>query len=205
MTIRVFGAPPNRTHRVLWMLREGDIDYELVRLHSEEEIAASADLARYNPNRKVPTLVDGDVAVWDSLAINLYLSDRYDLLRPEGPAGVAHAVQWSLFAQTDLDPPLLAVAKGSVASEAERDVAAERRAREALARPLAALDRVLDDRDQLVGTTFSVADLNVAAVLVVAVPIGIDLGPYPHLHAWLRSCLGRPAAREVFTRALEGE
>ncbi len=204
MGIRVFGAPPNRTHRVLWMLEEGGLEYELVRLHSADEIAGSDELARHNPNRKVPTIVDGDVVVWDSLAINLYLAERYDLLLPQAKAGFAHAVQWSFFAQTELDGHLLAMAKARFGSEAERDDELVRRAGEALAGPLAVLERFLDGREHLLGPAFSVADLNVSAVLAVAGPVGVELGPYPRLGAWLGRCFGRPAARDVFARALEG-
>ncbi len=204
MAIKLFGAPPNRTHRVLWMLEEGGLEYELIRLHTVEEIAASEELARHNPNRKVPTLVDDDVAVWDSMAINLYLAQRYELLLPTEKAGFAHAVQWSLFAQADLDGHLLAAAKAGAGVEEDRAEDVVRRAMESLGRPLSALERILEERSHLVGSEFSVADLNVASVLVVARPVGVDLAPYPHLGAWLRGCLRRPAARDVFARALEG-
>ena len=204
MAITVYGAPPNRTHRVLWMLGEGGLEYDLVRLHTHEEIEANDELARWNPNRKVPTIVDGDVTVWDSLAINLYLSERYDILRPEGPVGRAHATQWSFFAQTDLDRHLLAIAKARFGVEEERDEEAAREASVALQAPLAVLDGVLADREYLVGSEFSVADLNVAAVLVVAVPVGVELAGNPNLRRWLKSSLDRPAAREVFAAAATG-
>lgn len=201
MPIRVFGAPPNRTHRVLWMLEEGDLAYDLERLHSSEEIAASDALAKYNPNRKVPTLVDEDVAVWDSLAINLYLADRYTLLLPEGPGAYAHAVQWSLFAQVELDGRILAIAKARFGAEEERDEAVAAAAEQELEAPLAVLERALVGRDHLVGSSFSVADLNVAAVMVFAPPLGVDFTQYPAVDAWLRACLERPVAKDVFARA----
>lgn len=201
MSIRLFGAIPNRTHRVIWMLEEGGLEYELIRMNTVEEIAASAELSTYNPNRKVPTLVDGDVALWDSLAINLYLAERYDLLLPRAKAGTAQAVQWSIFAQSELDGRILAIAKARFGPEEDRDEALAREAEEGLQRPLGALERALDGRDHLVGADFSVADLNVSAVMVFVHPMGVGLEPYPAVDAWLRACLDRPIAKGVFARA----
>ncbi|MBM4266869.1 MAG: glutathione S-transferase family protein [Deltaproteobacteria bacterium] len=202
--IRVFGAPPNRTHRVLWMLEEGGLEHELVPLHTAEEVAGCAELARLNPNRRVPTLVDGDVVVWDSLAINLYLSERYRLLPPEGTAGRAHAVQWSIWAQTDVDGPMLSLLKSRSGPEPERDLAVEATAETTLRGRLAVLEEALAGREHLLGGGFTVADLNVAAVVAPVFLVKIDLHPFPRARGWLRTALARPAAQKIFALAMQG-
>ena len=57
------------------------------------------------------------------------------------------------------------------------------------------LDDALEGREFLVGDSFSVADLNVAAVFSWAVPAKLDLSAFPNLSRWLIACISRPAAR----------
>ena len=62
-------------------------------------------------------------------------------------------------------------------------------------RPFKVLDEALAERPYLIDDDFTVADLNVAAVVSRA--IEMDLSATPHLAAWLRRCLERPAALEA--------
>ncbi len=84
------------------------------------------------------------------------------------------------------------------ASQRKEDVAVAGEAK--LARPLAVLDAELARRPWLLGGRFTVADLNVASVLLVAAPARASLAPWPRFERWLAACTSRPAAR----RALGG-
>lgn len=70
--LKLIGSPKARGFRVLWMLEELGLDYELdaCRPHSESALAV-------NPSGKVPVLVDGDAAIIDSVASIQYLADRH--------------------------------------------------------------------------------------------------------------------------------
>ena len=76
--MKIFWAPQTRSTRVIWMLEEAGIDYEMElidirgadREDSKEFLAAS-------PMGKVPAIVDGDVAMSESAAICIYVADRY--------------------------------------------------------------------------------------------------------------------------------
>jgi len=57
------------------------------------------------------------------------------------------------------------------------------------------LDRAVAENAYLLGPDFTVADLNVAAVISRAADM--DLAPWPHLKDWLTRCLERPAARKA--------
>jgi glutathione S-transferase len=61
--------------------------------------------------------------------------------------------------------------------------------------PFKVLDETTIKQPYLLGADFTVADLNVAAVISRA--IEMDLSATPHLAAWLKRCLDRPAAREA--------
>jgi len=56
------------------------------------------------------------------------------------------------------------------------------------------LDAHLRERSYLMGERFTVADLNVSSVMLMAYMAGIDLSPWPAMKRWLASCLERPAA-----------
>ena len=66
-------------------------------------------------------------------------------------------------------------------------------AQKALPKPLAVLNGALEGRDYLLGSTFTVADLNLASIMSWAKPIKFDFGPFPNVNAWLDRCLSRPS------------
>ena len=72
---KLVGSVKSRAFRVLWLLEELGVPYEHVNAgpHSEEVL-------RYNPNGKVPVLVDGDAVISDSTAIMTYLADKHGRL-----------------------------------------------------------------------------------------------------------------------------
>jgi glutathione S-transferase len=65
-----------------------------------------------------------------------------------------------------------------------------------LQKPLAALDKHLTkDGPYLLGKEFTLADLNVASVMMWAVRAGLDMASFPKAKTWLDTCLARPAAQ----------
>jgi glutathione S-transferase len=184
------------------MLEELGLPYESVPVHFREE-AQSPEFRKLNPNGRVPLLDDDGLLVFESMAINLHLADKDTSqgLAPRDAAERAHAVQWSFWAVTEIEPGLMDAFLHRAmlpADQRKSDLAAAGEAK--LARPLAVLDGVLADRAWLVGDRFTVADLDVASVLVIAPVARIDLAPYPNVQRWLAAALARPAARKVFAR-----
>src|SRR5438093_1051626 len=66
-------------------------------------------------------------------------------------------------------------------------------AQKALPKPIGVLSAALQGRDYLLGSTFTVADLNLASIMSWSKPIKYDFGPFPNAGAWLDRCLSRPA------------
>ena len=75
--IKLYGIPRSRTMRPLWMLEELGLPYENVKVSFVNETRTPAFL-KVNPNGHIPVLQDGDLTLWESMAINLYLARRYD-------------------------------------------------------------------------------------------------------------------------------
>ncbi len=197
--IKLYGIPASRAFRSLWMLEELGIPYENVPTHMATD-AKQPEYLKINPNGRIPTLVDDDgTVVWESMAINLYLAEKYGKdLMPRSAAERGHAFQWSLFAMTEVEPPALEILRHrAFLPEAERDPAAASAAEEKLERPLGVLDGALRGREHLVGDRFTVADLNVASVLSWARAGRVDLSPWPDTQRWLGACLGRPTVHKA--------
>ena len=148
------------------------------------------------PRGAIPTIEDDGFALAESLAINLYLAKRYGLgrLYPESLESEAQAWRWSLWAQGQLEPWVM---RDSLLTDLRSAIAEF--ARPLIAASLATLERALEGRDWLVGDTFTVADLNVAAVLSPSRADHLNLAPYPLVQGWLARCYARPAA--MATRA----
>ena len=202
--IQIYGSPRSRAHRVLWMLEELGLQYEnITETHGEDGRPIEA-LAALNPNGKIPTLVDGDTVVWESLAINLDLASRYDGgMQPRSASDQTQALQWSFWVATELESPLFDVLRNRVVyPEDQRDLTAAAAAEASLARPLAALDSALADRPFILDGAFSVADLNVASVLALGTAANVSLEDFTNVARWLHDCTSRPAAVDVLGRAM---
>ena len=193
--IKLYGVPVSRAFRSLWALEEIGIDYENVPVNFLGDSKKPQYLA-INPNGRIPALVDGDLTLFESMAINLYLARKYDGgLRPKGVEDEARAVQWSFWGMTELEPHLLKMLLNRVLlPEDQRDASEAEAGAEALQAPLRVLDGALADRSYLLGDTFTIADLNVASVLSWANFVGLDLSNFAHVKRWFDACLGRPAA-----------
>jgi glutathione S-transferase len=196
--IKLHGIPRSRAMRSLWMLEELGVPYENVKVSFIND-SRKPEYLKLNPNGHIPTLQDGDLTLWESLAINLYLARKYDKgLWPKTVEDEGRAFQWSIWAMTELEEPLLTVLLNRVFyPEAQRDAKKADDAAERFKQPLGVLDGALKGRQWLAGNAFTVADLNVASVLSWAPLAGLDLGSASNAQAWLGRSTARPALGRV--------
>jgi glutathione S-transferase len=202
--IKVYGVPASRAFRTLWMLEELGVPYENIPTHFATGDTRKPEFLAINPNGHIPALVDGDVVMWESMAINLYLAKRYDKgLQPKTIVDEAHAIKWSFWVMTEVENPLVTVMMHRmILPKDQRDPKTAESAAEKLANPFAVLDAELAERKYLVGDSYTVADVNVASVLSVAPMVGIEFSAYPHIERWLGVCTSRPACKKA--RSLMG-
>lgn len=199
--LKLYGISTSRALRALWMLEELGLEFDHEPVDFRGKALRTPEYLALNPNGRIPTLVDGDLVLWESMAINLYLAKTYDAsagLWPEANESQALAVQWSFWVVTEIERDLLTVLEhGRVLPEPERNANKLARSQGALKAPLQILDGALADRRYLVADRFTVADLNVAAVLSWAKPAKLNLSDRPHLLDWLDRCLKRPAFKRA--------
>src|SRR5260370_40095528 len=97
---------------------------------------------------------------------------------------------------TEVERPVLTARfNRAILPEDKRDAAAADAAEKMPAQQLRVLDGALGHTANLIGDSFTVADLNVASILAWARPAQIDMLPFPRAAEWLKNCAERPAAR----------
>ncbi|MGE0416228.1 MAG: glutathione S-transferase family protein [Acetobacteraceae bacterium] len=192
--LKIYGIPQSRALRCLWMARELAIPHENVHVHFAKA-RESEDLVKANPNARIPAIDDNGFTLYESMAINLYLARKYGAGKPVAPATPeeeALATQWSFWVMTEIEKPLLTIMLHAVGMRpVASDVLAQCEAD--LQRPLKVLEDHLATRDWLIADRFTVADLNVAAVMIWAKTGKLDLTAWPRTADWLRRCMARPA------------
>lgn len=196
--LTLYGHPFSRAHRVMWMLKELGLPFEHVETDFLKGGTREPEFLRINPNGRVPALVDGDVTIFESMAINLYLARKYGgPTAAVGPVEEALATQWSFWVMTEIDKPqLFAAANLVLFPEDGRSAELAQIGIDKLDRPLKVLDAHLAAQPYLLGDRFTVADLNVAAPMTLIPIAGIPIDDYPNVRRWLNACLERPAAAD---------
>jgi glutathione S-transferase len=195
MPLRIYGIARTRAFRALWIARELGLDYEHIPVEIGQAGARQPDYLAINPNGRLPAIDDDGFVLWESLAITLYLAKKHAIgrLYPATLEGEAEAWKWSLWAVQEVDRGVNIWSLHAIRLPPEdRDADRRAEALKVLDGPFKVLDGALADRPYLLGQDFTVADLNVAAVVSRA--LDMDLTATPRLEAWLRRCLERPAA-----------
>src|SRR5262249_8896184 len=200
--LRIYGVARTRAFRALWIANELDLDYQHIPIEIGAAGARKPEYLGINPNGRLPAIDDGGFVLWESLAITLYLAKKHGGLYPATLEGEATRWQWSVGAVQEAARGVNIWSLHALRlPPAERDPQRRAEALKVLEAPFSVLEGALADRGYLLGDEFSVADLNVAAVISRA--IDMDLSATPRLADWLKRRLQRPAARAAL--ALRGK
>lgn len=192
-TLTIYGANASRAMRAIWMAKELGLEYEHVPTGTKD--TKSPEFLAINPNGRVPALQDGDLCLWESMAINLYLARKHGgELAPKDVREEGLTYQWSFWVVTEMESAILTALMHTVLlPEEQRDSGRFDRAVASLTPPLGVLDQALEGREYLAADRFTVADLNVASVLGWTKIFRLDYTSWLNVDAWLTRCLGRPA------------
>jgi glutathione S-transferase len=195
MAITLYGVVGSRALRCLWMLEELGLPYQHVKTDFRGGGTRTPEHLKINPNGHIPVLQEDGLTLFESMAINLYLAMKHNRgLWPASVEDQARAIQWSFWGMTEVEPHLLQVLiNRSMLPPDRRDEARAQKALDTLQTPFRILDDVLAGRETLVGNAFSVADLNVAAILSWIRGAKVEVSAFSHLERWLMASLSRPA------------
>jgi len=195
---------PTRSIRPRWVLQELEVPFESVTVDLANGEQRTAEFLKINPAGQVPVLVDGDLVLTESVAISIYLSEKYPHkhLLPAGEREKAEVYKWLLFATTALEQPLWRIAKHSSLYPQEKRIPEEiDLAREDFLAIAGVAEQHLSTREYLVGNSATVADFVLAYTLDWANVVGL-LETFPHLHAYMERMYLRPKAPMRIVEAL---
>jgi len=203
MSIRLYGWPHSTAARVRWALEELGVSYEYVELDRGKGDNRAAEYLAINPTGKVPGLVDGGQAYFESAAIIFHLGETYGRERglwPRADAGPARAeaLCWTVWSATELhlyQMQWLYHGKDTPVSyaPADRSKASADYNHGQFLRNVDALEARLAGRDYLLGGSFSLVDVAAASSLLTGLELGGSVEGRKNVEAWLARCRARPA------------
>jgi glutathione S-transferase len=194
--MRLYEFGPTRSIRPRWVLQELGVPFEAVSVDLIKREHRTPAFLEVNPAGQVPVLVDGDLVLTESVAISLYLAEKYPHkgLLPQEATEKASVYRWLLFAATELEQPLWRIAKHTFLYPQEKRLPAEiEHAREDFLSIAHVAEGHLAAREFLVGTSASVADFVLAYTLDWANEVNL-LTRFPNLLAYMERMYKRPAA-----------
>lgn len=195
-------------NRVVAVLNELDLDYELVTVDLLTGAHKNPDYLAFNPFGQLPAFEDGDIKLFESRAIARYLAANYrgsgpDLLKSGNKAESAAVEVWLEVESQDFNPPAsllvfellikyLLFKKGP-------DEAVVQAQEEKLGKVLDIYEKRLSESKYLAGDEFTLADLNHAPYLYAlskTTHAGL-VTSRPHVSAWWDEISGRPAWKKI--------
>ncbi len=188
----------NNCRRVLVLIEELGLDMEVVQVELGKGEQREPDYLAINRNGKVPTLVDGDLTLWESMAIMHHLAQG-TALEPKG-ADLVEVIRWQSWDLAHFGPNLLKVVWERVVKPmrgAEPDAAIVEAGLKGVARFAPVLDDALEGRSYLVGDSLSLADITLATNVALAAPARIDIDSYKNIQRWYAGIADRPSMQKT--------
>lgn len=201
--IRLYEFGPTRALRARWTLQELGLDFETVSIDLRKGAQLRPEFLRLNPAGKLPVLVDGDYVLTESVAIVLYLGEKYPEkgLVPKDLRERAEVYRWLLFAATELEQPLWRIARNTqIYPEAKRQPSDIPVASEEFRAMAAVLARHMEGREFVATDRVTVADFVTAYTLDWGNEAEL-LGDQPDLLRYVERMYARPAAPERIAQA----
>ncbi|MDQ2076265.1 glutathione S-transferase family protein [Marinimicrobium sp. ABcell2] len=203
---KLFYFPRNASWAPHMVLHHMKVEYELVLVDRKTNEQKSESYLKLNPTGRIPTLVDGDLSLFESAAICLHLCDQNphaNLIPAIGNPDRPKFHQWLAYLTTTLQPELMIYfypAKHTTDTAGELAIVAAQESR--VAEMYSFLDEALEGREFLIGSNVSVCDYFL--FMLAHWGSGFSRPPlsYPNLGAYLRRLAKRETVKAVC--AVEG-
>ena len=201
--LKLYGTPPTRALRVVWLLNELGLEHELHPVDLMQDEHHQQDFLSLNPAARVPVLVDGNLVLTESAAIQLYLAEKYPQAGfiPETLEDRAQMYRWMFFLVTEVEQPLWRIARHTFVYPDEKRIPQDvELARQECLEMIEVLERHMSEREFMVGDRLSVADFNAAYTLDWANTDEM-LASAPRLRDYLKAMYARPTAPPTIAEA----
>ena len=196
---QLYYHPSPNPLKIALYLEEAGLPYQLMPIDTRKGEQHSPSFLAINPNAKTPALVDGEVKVFDSTAILLYLAEKAGKFLPENtPAARAPMLSWLMFVATGIGPYCGQAVHFKYFAPDPKEYAVNRYTYEA-ERHWKLVDDQLAGQPWMLGDTYTLVDM---AVWGWARMIPRFLGPeglaaLPNVKRHLDAVNARPAAQRA--------
>jgi GST-like protein len=190
-----YNLAPNPT-KVALFLEEAGLPYEPVPIDTRKGQQHTPEFRAINPNGKVPAIVDGDVTMFDSNAILLYLAEKTGkFLPPSTPAARGELLSWLMFVASGVGPYSGQAVHFKHHAPEQLPYAVNRYRFEAK-RHYGIVDARLAKQRYMLGDTYTIVDMALWGwARMVPFVLGDDAwAALPHVKRLLDEISGRPAA-----------
>lgn len=201
-SVKMWGrATSFNVQKVAWVAAELGVACERVDLGGMYGGLDDPEYVAMNPNKKVPTLADGDLVLWESNAICRYLADAYGThatLKPETAQARGQADMWMEWFQNNVYPNFIGLFHQTVrVPPSQRDPEKRDRLNAALTQALHVLDDALAGRKFILGEALSLGDIPAGASLYRYYSMEIDRAPLPNLERYYNDLKQRQTYRDA--------
>jgi len=195
--LKIWGrTTSSNVQKVLWTCAELNIEYDRVDHGGPFGGNRDPEYLRLNPNGLVPTVIDGDLVMWESNTICRYLCTTRsgDSLYPRDPAARTYVERWMDWQLSVIGTPMGALLQGLIRSSPEtRDPAAIEAARRRAITAWQIVDDAVKDQPYLAGQSLSLAEIVMGTHIYRWFNFPIERPDQPHLRAWYERFCDRPA------------
>jgi glutathione S-transferase len=202
--MQLYEFSPTRSIRVRWTLQELGVDFEAITINLAAGDHRRPEFLQLNSAGKIPVLVDDGFILTESVAIVIYLAEKYinKGLIPTDLQLRSQVHRWLSFAATELEQPLWRIARHTgIYPEPLRLPADISLARQDFQNMASVMEEHMQERQFLVGDTVTIADLVSAYTLDWANEVQL-LNDFPHLLKYMERMYDRPNAPPRITEAL---
>ncbi len=183
-------ATSGNVQKVIFLLKEINAAYERVDYGRQFENTTTPEYLAMNPTQKVPTLVDGDLTIWESHTILRYVAAKEkSALIPTDIGARTQVERWMDWLLAALNSAYLGGFRDAKKTEAERAPDTVKN----LVTELAILEKQLGKTPWVAGADFSLADIALGPIVKRCVAFPFDMPAMPNISAWLAKLAERPA------------
>jgi len=206
--IVIYHLENSRSERVIWLMEELGLPYELRRFPRGPDMRATDALRQVHPLGKSPIIRDGETLLIESGAIMEYIINRHGGGRlgvPVSSPDYAAYLQWLHFAEgSAMLQFVLNLFVGGFVPGFDQSSPFVQSTKDATGKLLEFLNGELRGKSYFAGGAFTAADIMmVYCFRIVRGYLGMDMSPYPELSAWIDRVEGRPAYQKAMAIANE--
>ena len=194
--LKVHFAPNSRAGRIIWLLEELSLPYEVNKMAFHPSDLKSDDHRKRHPLGRIPVLDDGDIRIYESGAIIEYIIERHKNggLKPsiEDP-NYPEFLQWFHYCEGMVMPPINTIVVQTILLPKDRrDDTALNQAQRLLTKSLAPVNEALDNKEYLIGD-FSAADIMLGHACYMSNRMGCVTDEMVNLKNYVVNISNRPA------------